>query len=340
MDNLKTVGAAVNALVHTYSAALESYIAWQRRRWQANHYRTRRNSDVCSGGFGFCAVSASLSTSGPRIKEVFEGGVDVFGDDFAMGDDTCLRTLQEQLERLQRCADLLHNAAAENPSSTAPLALPDLIRVSESARAACLAALAKQYQRVAVGRLMPRRRAHHESWLDDVPERRPLSFVSTSAFSPPSPPPTPKPRPDLVPSYGEEVSGDRRSLISAPPQPRNGVFNVFCAEALRCQVNPRRELPEGGKCRCGYEWRGKGWDQDKNQRWKRHMIAMTMAIHDGFQITGRFLGKSHCAGGGFGMSSQSRGKTEKYQSAEELRDHINTSHSKWQLLHDQDMMGR
>ncbi|KAI0593667.1 hypothetical protein F4775DRAFT_577027 [Biscogniauxia sp. FL1348] len=342
MDNVKTVGEAVDALVHTYSAALESYNGWRHRRWQENHYRTRDSSDVCSDSFGFCAVRASLSTSGLKIKEVFEGGVDVFGDDFAVGDDICLRTLRVQLERLQRSADLLHDAVAtETPSSASFLALPELIRASESTRAACLTALAKQYQRVAVGRLMPRHRAHHESWLDDVPERRPLSFVSTSTLSPPSPPPTPKPRPDLVPSYGEEERGDRRSLISIPPQPRNGVFSVFCAEALRCQADPRRALPDGEKCRCGYEWRSKGWDQDQNRKWKRHTMAIAMAINDGFQITGRFLGKSHCAGGGFGcVFCTSRGKTERYERAEELRDHINMSHSKWQLLHDRDMMGR
>ncbi|KAI5918679.1 hypothetical protein F4810DRAFT_691161 [Camillea tinctor] len=352
MDNPGTVGDAVNALVHTYSIALESYSKWRRSWWQENHYRTRGSSDRCSDDFGFCAVRSSLSTSGPRIKEAFEGGVDVFGDDFAVGDDICLQTLQAQLLRLQQSAGLLHNAVAKDAPSTphsSPLALSSLISVSECARAACLAALAKQYQRVAVGRLKPRpqqqqRRTHGSSWLDDVPEQRwRHSFVSASTFSPPSPPLTPKPKPK--PSY-EEVGeqekkrGDRRSMISIPPQPRNGVFSVFCAEALRCQVDPRRVVPEGTRCRCGYEWRREGeWDLDRRR--KRHTVAMVMAINDGFQITGRFLGKSHCVGGGFGcVFCTSRGKTEKYGNAEELRNHINASHSKWQLLHDRDMVGR
>lgn len=64
-------------------------------------------------------------------------------------------------------------------------------------------------------------------------------------------------------------------------------------------------------------------------------------IKDGFQLTPRFLGKSHCRSGGFGcVLCTSSGQTGVYETVESLRDHINTSHDKWQMLHERDMVNR
>lgn len=57
-------------------------------------------------------------------------------------------------------------------------------------------------------------------------------------------------------------------------------------------------------------------------------------------MTPRFLGKSHCEGGFGCVLCTSSGRTETYAKVEALRDHINASHTKWQMLHDRDLAGR
>ncbi|KAI1502454.1 hypothetical protein F5X99DRAFT_407948 [Biscogniauxia marginata] len=362
MDDLRTVGDVVSALACTYAGALEYYAAWQRRRWEENHYRTRGRSDVANTAAGFCAVRASLRISGPKIKEAFEGGVDVFGADFAVGDDICRLALQDSLERLWGCIDTLQRAVDVDDC---PLELHGIVGVSESVRAACLAALSKQYQRVAVGRLVPRGlpRSQRQSWLDVPTANEAVSAVGDdddddaqpayrilagggggggggggkSPFhsEPPSPPPTPKMVPDdLQSTFTAATLSLSSSSWGLGPRPKNSVFSVFCPEAMTYQVDPRKPLPEGddGKCGCGYDWNGK--------RAREGAAATVTVLNDGFQITPRFLGKSHC-GEGFGcVLCTSRGKTETYENVEDLRDHINASHTKWQLLHDRDMVGR
>lgn len=180
---------------------------------------------------------------------------------------------------------------------------------------------------------------------------------------PPSPPPTPKMIPDDLQSTcttmtTTTMTATTMAAMSSTPHPKASVFSVFCPEAMRYQVDVRKAMPpraasaattaakSGGKCKCGYDWYGwltattttaaaaDGGDGGDNHQ-------NLMMIKDGFQLTPRFLGKSHCEGGVFGcVLCTSSGKTETYADANALRAHINAAHTKWQMLHDSDMAGR
>jgi hypothetical protein len=103
---------------------------------------------------------------------------------------------------------------------------------------------------------------------------------------------------------------------------------------MALQVDPARAIPAGGEsCRCGYRW-DPGAEVDRG--------GGTVLLKDGFRMTGRFLGKSHCdlrdGGGGYGcVLCTSTGCAETYGSVEGLRVHVNGVHTKWQMLHDRDM---
>ncbi|KAK8017107.1 hypothetical protein PG993_015296 [Apiospora rasikravindrae] len=166
---LDTVGSLVTALVSTYDDGLECYTRWQRKKWQANHYQGHSRSRVCDSGS--CGLSTSLMVSASRLRQAYDSGVDVLGDAFSTGDKQCHETLRATLELLQVHVKTLHSAAGLD---NAPLGLFEMIRASEAARMSSLRALAEQYQRVAVGRLVPR-----ELPIRQPPSRRP-SVMSSS----------------------------------------------------------------------------------------------------------------------------------------------------------------
>ncbi|KAI0150112.1 hypothetical protein F4776DRAFT_192651 [Hypoxylon sp. NC0597] len=341
--DLSSVGGVVEALVATYTAGLEYYTKWQRRKWQENHYQTPAKDSLCGGNA--CALSASLGFSSGKIKEAFDDGVDILGDGFANGDEICRESLQGNLELLQEKIYDLHKAMrAEN----GPLDLCQAVRVSESVRISSLAALAGLYKRVAVGRLVPQvlPTAHQQRprlsvaipeedmvkppddsvGVDgDSTEHIQIVYHAISSIKPhylqsepPSPPPTPKQIPDDLQSTCTSAYG---------PRPKNSVFSMFCPEALKYQVNPQKTIPRHRSCRCGYNWHGTHIEDET-----------AMAVKDGFRITARFLGKSHCEGGFGCVLCTSSGRTETYRGVQDLKDHINASHIKWQLLHDRDMV--
>ncbi|KAK6829860.1 platelet-activating factor acetylhydrolase [Apiospora arundinis] len=389
-----TVSGLVTALISTYDDGLECYTRWQRKKWQTNHYQGHSRGRESSSGS--CGLSTSLMMSGSRLRQVYDGGVDVLGDAFSAGDKQCRKALQSSLKLLEAHVEVLRSAISRN---NGPLELIELIRASESVRISSLRALAEQYQRVAVGRLVPRVLPTRQS-----PSRQPRAICSSveadaamddgshsnedeqkrrrvgsdkgsfegdaghnttsndTASSksrkspcepgPPSPPPTPKIIPDDLLSTCTSEFG---------PRPRASVFSVFCPEAMKYQVDLQKAIPsssssplslsnqrkENGCCsRCGYRW----GDTDGTCGGIRGPISLfgnnsnkaaTTAVKDGFQLTPRFLGKSHCQGGGFGcVLCTSGGKTDVYESVEDLRDHINASHDKWQMLHERDMVSR
>ncbi|KAI0426022.1 hypothetical protein F5Y09DRAFT_334498 [Xylaria sp. FL1042] len=168
---------------------------------------------------------------------------------------------------------------------------------------------------------------------------------SSSNCDPPSPPPTPTQRlslssksitlikPDTNAAFDTEstYSWSTAAGSSENAQPKNSVFSVFCPEAMKYQVDLDKTLPvNGARCRCGYVWDAGCRGADRT----------AMVIKDGFQITPRFLGKSHCDKGLGCVLCTSSGKTETFGSVEGLKTHINSSHTKWQLLHDRDLAGR
>ncbi|KAI1342739.1 hypothetical protein F5Y15DRAFT_266672 [Xylariaceae sp. FL0016] len=163
-QDLDTVGDAVTALVCTYAAALEYYTGWKQRRWRGNGYRTRSSAGAVSNGF--CAASISLGASAAKIREAFDSAAEMLGEEFNIGDETGREALHANLERLQGPMGQLQAAII---ADNVPLELAEVIRVSEAVRVSSLAALAKQYQRVAVRRLVPRDllpAPKPRSWLD------------------------------------------------------------------------------------------------------------------------------------------------------------------------------
>ena len=88
---------------------------------------------------------------------------------------------------------------------------------------------------------------------------------------------------------------------------------------------------------------------------------LNLMVKEGFRVTPRFLGKSHCCHqcglargddggcgsdwrGGFGCvlctsASASTGRVRAHPDVDALRDHINSAHTKWEMLHDPDMAG-
>ncbi|KAK8075849.1 hypothetical protein PG997_010512 [Apiospora hydei] len=387
--DLDTVGDLVTALVSTYDDGLECYTRWQRKQGQANHYRGHSRRGQVSDS-GSCGLSTSLMVSASRLRQVYDSGVDVLGDTFSTGDSKthrhhqqCRGSLQASLEMLQAHVEALHSAARRD---NAPLGLFEMIRASEAARISSLRALAEQYQRVAVGRLVP-----SELPIRQPPPRRPSAEPSSPVeidaetdFAPELagyddgaegriwndgcrrheqhaiPPPCQIATVSATDAQGDSPD-DLQSTCTSEfgPRPRASVFSVFCPEAMKYQVDLQKATPLSSSSsslsafhrkrdtccsQCGYRWNGNGNDggdsrDPMSSSNNRKKAAFATTIKDGFQLTPRFLGKSHCGTGGFGcVLCTSSGRTDVYESVERLRDHINASHDKWQMLHERDMV--
>ncbi|KAI0441997.1 hypothetical protein F4803DRAFT_520949 [Xylaria telfairii] len=351
----ETVGHVVAALADSFTAGLECYASWRQRQRRRNHYFTRGATDTVQDG-----ICASLAISKLRIEEALKKGADVLGGEFISGDAACRDVLLENLQRLQQCIEALERAVDVEDH---PLPLSELISVSEAVRGSSLAALHKQYQRIAVGRLTPRALPPSAPALLSPPvedgkgiHRREIGLATATAraadrrstspdtrscnnnshanHEPPSPPLTPTlVRRDHT-DEGEDdddASTCSRSAASFESRPRNSVFSVFCPEAVKYQVDVRKALPaKGERCRCGYDWDTACPTEDR----------VGVVVKDGFQITSRFLGKSHCENGLGCVLCTSTGATETFGTVDDLKAHINSAHTKWQLLHDRDLTGR
>ncbi|KAI1422589.1 hypothetical protein F5Y12DRAFT_606424 [Xylaria sp. FL1777] len=373
---LETVGRVVAALGDSYAGALDCYAGWRRRQRAHNHYQapTRGTSNSDGGDDNnaksgetttttstFSAAGASLRLSKLRIEEAFRSGVDVLGDEFVSGDAACRDALLEKLARLRDCVAALERAIEAEDHQ--PLPLAEVVRVSEAVRVASLAALHKQYQRLVVGRLAPRGSSlasaptllmtsdnghhaeevgheagpddaaaqthQHQTTLEKISPNNDSNSNNNSNHEPPSPPPTPTRGSKELPD-GDFESMYSWSTAGFDARPKNSVFSVFCPEAMKYQVDLEKALPiKGARCRCGYVWNTSCCAEDRT----------AMVIKDGFQITPRFLGKSHCDKGLGCVLCTSSGKTETFGSVEGLKTHINSAHTKWQLLHDRDLAG-
>ncbi|EPE06696.1 hypothetical protein F503_03123 [Ophiostoma piceae UAMH 11346] len=139
-------------------------------------------------------------------------------------------------------------------------------------------------------------------------------------------------------------------------RPKNSVFHIFCPEAMALQVDVRRPVPTTRKCRCGFLWEtensnnsisslqsGKSTKSMTSFKSIGSAKAPVLQLKEGFGMSRRFLAKSHCEGGradgnGFGcVLCTSSGVAQTYETAEDLRVHINAAHDKWQMLHDRDL---
>ncbi|KAK0385099.1 hypothetical protein NLU13_7577 [Sarocladium strictum] len=321
-----TVIGLVTALFETFADGHEDYSSWKRKRASGNHYHGRGLASPP------CALSTLLLISGPQIKDTYDKAVQALGTDFSTGDAWCRSTLWSQLNILSDRVAILHRAAGASVSVALDLA--DAVQVCEGVRRASLRALIDQYSRLAVGRPIPKALAvpkpnltpHRLVQSTDInlsrdDDRMTMITAITASTDqlrfqsePPSPPPTPK-----VPEQTTDEPGPSR-------RPANSVFALFCPEALGLQVNTKKKIPATAECNCGYSW--------------KHLLTDSkdaLRLKEGFQLTVRFLVKSHHSKDGYGcVLCTSSGKSEKYDGIEQLRDHINASHTKWQLLHDTD----
>jgi hypothetical protein len=148
---------------------------------------------------------------------------------------------------------------------------------------------------------------------------------------PPSPPLTPTKVDDLASIRSRRSSVSSRSMrtsdsMEVKSRPVTGVFSLFCPEAMRYQLDPARKV-SNRLCKCGHDF-------------TPQQISKQPSIHlmDGFQMTPRFLAKSHHVGAGFGcVLCISNGKIGSYEGVAALGNHLSTHHDKWQMLHDRDL---
>ncbi|KAK3376894.1 hypothetical protein B0T24DRAFT_232256 [Lasiosphaeria ovina] len=366
---LARVDALVDGLAEAFEAGLDFYMRWKKRVDNQNHYR--RPEKASPAATSKCAVSTSLDMSSHRIRATYQVGFALIGPEFSAGDDECRQCLSAHLAQLRERVEGLRKALESKQRQF--INLNDMFLVSEAIRIKGVAALADQYRRLAVGRAVPKElpipRARPRSLLQPEQQSPPPAPVrvfpardefdrQTAVWSttsdmpvfqsePPSPPLTPKvPTDDTESCFGppSEVghATGRQAL-----RPKNSVFSIFCPEAMALQVDPNRPIPASskGKCSCGYRWKVPELSEATNY----------MPLKDGFRVTRRFLAKSHCdqspdEGVAIGSSTEqpspgygcvlctSTGRTETFETAENLQTHINATHDKWQMLHDKDMI--
>ncbi|WYZ43818.1 hypothetical protein EsH8_VII_000254 [Colletotrichum jinshuiense] len=350
MEPTTVIGAA-SALIELFAEGAEHYNHWKRKMSIGNHYCRDSESgfrrDVIT-----CALSTSLDAAGNQIKETYDIAFAIFGAEFSMGDAICRHTLCNQLFNLSSRVSHLRRASCD-PKLTGLLNISDILQTSESIRIVSVKALRELYLRIAVGRPnipkdlpVPKPRSRQSGPMsrhsggfardDDVDDDKMTTAMTLSTdqapfqSEPPSPPPTP-PAPKLVTSDAVSIlahSDAGGSGGSALLRPKVSVFSMFCPEAMTLQVDLSKPIPEAAKrCKCGYRWKPLLPDNKD-----------FIVLKDGFQMSSRFLAKSHSDRDEFACClCVPTGKTEKYESAEALRAHINLSHTKWQILHDRDI---
>ncbi|KAK4445527.1 hypothetical protein QBC34DRAFT_162832 [Podospora aff. communis PSN243] len=364
---LARVDALVNGLADAFESGLDFYTKWKKRLEHQNHYR--RTEGGSSPAASKDAVSTSLDMSSHRIRATYQVGFALIGPQFSAGDEECRQALTSTLTQLEQRVNILRRALLSSQRHF--INLNEMFLASETIRLKSVAALAEQYRRFATGRAVPQEmpipgRPRSVCQKPDVmamgPPPPPIRITPAKDFDretaiwstnsempvfqsePPSPPLTPKLAADDTEScYGGTLSevGSRN-----PRRPKNSVFSIFCPEAMALQVDPNRPIPSTskGKCECGYKWNVAELAESKGY----------LAVRDGFRVTKRFLAKSHCdrssdEGVAIGSSTDqpkpgygcvlciSTGRTETFESVDSLRTHINTTHHKWQMLHDRDM---
>ncbi|ETS73223.1 hypothetical protein PFICI_15168 [Pestalotiopsis fici W106-1] len=287
--------------------------------------------------------------------------------------ETCRASLATNLRQLQARINVLRSAAQ---GASPPLGLYAVIKASEDVRVSAIRALNEQYRRQAAGRPTPtelslgtRRSRATLSLSEDAlvaldamttttttltaqdggglgsrlnsPRRSrylalpmetivdgiatPVSAGSrrSGLFSePPSPPLTPTRTEDWQSSRSK-----RSSVVSTRSRPLStAALGLFCPEAMRYQLDPARRVT-GRACKCGQDLSAQSTGEH-----------LPMNLKEGFQMTPRFVAKSHHVGAGFGcVLCIPNGHVGTFESLASLKDHINTSHDKWQILHDRDL---
>ncbi|KAI1267769.1 hypothetical protein F5Y18DRAFT_424903 [Xylariaceae sp. FL1019] len=163
----ETVSVLIAALIATFAAGEAHYTAWLQRQWQRNHYRKRGSSEPTKSGNGMSAASTLLRISAERVKDAYDCGVGLLGEQFAVGDAVTCHVVREGLESLKACIGAFERATSMDD---VPLDLTGVLRVSTAVQQSVVAALHKQYKRVAISRLVPRGLKKKHDFVDPVNE--------------------------------------------------------------------------------------------------------------------------------------------------------------------------
>ncbi|KAF4844659.1 hypothetical protein CGCSCA4_v001163 [Colletotrichum siamense] len=347
-----TVIGCVSALTDLFAEGAQHYTLWKRKRSRQNHYR--RTGPAGQKGVVTCALTTSLDAAETQIKETFDIAFSIVGPDFSKGDVTCTDLLCNQLFNLKSRVSHLRRAV-DATCRTATLNIADILQTSEAIRIASVKALTDLYGRMAVGRSIPqdlpvpKPRSRQSSLLS----RRPGSFIDSNnddddkmtictdqtrlQSEPPSPPPTPPDSKLIVSDVASifapstlapsEAGGGGGGDASAVLRPKVSVFSMFCPKAMVLQVDLSKPIPEDKSCTCGYRWKPVLPE-------KKDFIV----LKEGFCMSNRFLAKSHSDKDVYGcILCVSSGQTETYDSSQSLAAHINSCHTKWQILHERDI---
>ncbi|KAG9187724.1 hypothetical protein G6011_05595 [Alternaria panax] len=290
-------------------------------------FRRRRRDSLFSSGKSKGDYSDSeeelICTSSSQIRAEYERGYRKLGEPFARGDVTTHTQLQSQIIKLQQTVlniqqDLLLSTYLAPSSSHSHLVR--LIQTTRTARAASIASLNMQYQR-----MLPPLPSPLPPRGSDPPLRVPGAFPLPDHPQPPSRPPLrhkkrmsssssssneseekvvkilpimkPKPKPKPTPAFA-----------TTPPSSRYST-RLFCVYAKDLQLNPKFHLADtyrpGGTgncpfCRTHITVRpGKAWEIVVDGYSRNLGQGFGKIASRTFRIRNRFIVKCHRDSGGF-----------------------------------------
>ncbi|EUC47696.1 hypothetical protein COCMIDRAFT_89326 [Bipolaris oryzae ATCC 44560] len=349
LTELVIVASLVRALTDTFGSASDLYQKLKRKssprdsddedRFHISMFGRRRRDS----GFGMSGSSKDLCesegelifTSSAQIRAEYDRGYRKIGESFARGDATAQIQLQSQIIQLQKVCLVIHQDLSMSsyiaPSSTHSH-LVRLIQTTRTARAASMAALSMQYQRMlptpspsprqpdppfsppysppcsppgafpdpedtwhTTKPFKPRRRTGDSSSSSTSSEDKEFKILPVpNPISKPKPP-APKPEPDLKPK-------------PKPDDKPTTKTRLFCIYAKELQDNPLMPLADAYKpcgdnkcpfCRTYLAMRtGKIWEIVVDDcRESRHLRRKP--LYRVFRIKNRFIVKSHREQGGF-----------------------------------------
>jgi hypothetical protein len=286
-----------------------------------------------------------ICTSSTQVQKEYERGYQRLGEPFARGDVMAQIQLQSQIIQLQQTLlnihqDLLLSTYLAPSSSHSHLLR--LLHTTRTARAASIAALNMQYQRM----------------LPSVPPRRPdPSLAIPGAFPLPG---GDRRRSKTQKGHGGRIRSSSSSPSSAPeiarptpapgpkPQPHPHTNRLFCVYATDLQRNSILPLADAYKagddtncpfCRTHIATRpGKAWEiiTDGCERQDEHGKAASRK----FLVKNRFVVKCHREHGGFACALCARFKESDTMCREigALVDHLWREHTSDELERDDDIV--
>ncbi|KAH6877711.1 hypothetical protein J4E91_000668 [Alternaria rosae] len=334
---------------------------WHRRRRDSMFGSEKRKGDYSD------SEEELICTSSSQIRAEYERGYRKLGEPFARGDVTTHTQLQSQIIKLQQTViniqqDLLLSTYMAPSSSHSHLVR--LIQTARTARAASIASLNMQYERMLPplpSPLLPRQ--------PDAPLRVPGAFPLPDHPRPPSRPLRHKKRMNSSSSSSCESKEvlikpipivkpkPKPTPIPPPPpppqpQPPSSRYStrLFCIYAKDLQHNSRLHLadtyrPTGDHkcpfCRTHVPIQpGKAWELVVDGYKKKDEHSHFKMAPRTFRIKNRFIVKSHREGGGFAcvLCARFRESDTVCRGIEALMDHLWREHTSYELEMDADIV--